>query len=326
MGRLITLEEFILKSQNRFPGAKGELSQLLRDISLASKVISKEVKRAGLANILGVHGTTNVHGEAVKRLDLFANEQLIHALSRSGSVCMIVSEESEGVIRLRHSSAKYIVYMDPLDGSSNTDVNGSIGTIFSIFQRVSHPGDEPGNADLLQPGNRQVAAGFVLYGTTTKLLYTTGLGVSEFTLDASLGEFFLSEQEIRIPTSGDILSVNEGNRNSWSDSLRRYWDHVRYVEPLTSRYIGSMVSDVHRTLVAGGVFMYPESVKHPNGKLRLMYEANPMAMLVEQAGGTATTGTQRILDVEPSDIHQRCPVYVGSPEPMNILLGFLRSR
>lgn len=326
MGRLITLEEFILKSQNRFPGAKGELSQLLRDISLASKVISKEVKRAGLANILGVHGTTNVHGETVKRLDLFANEQLIHALSRSGSVCMIVSEESEGVIRLRHSSAKYIVYMDPLDGSSNTDVNGSIGTIFSIFQRVSHPGDEPGLSDLLQPGHQQVAAGFVLYGTNTKLLYTTGLGVSEFTLDASLGEFFLSEQEIRIPKRGDILSVNEGNRDSWSAPLREYWHHVRFVEPLTSRYIGSMVSDIHRTLVAGGVFMYPESAKLPQGKLRLMYEANPMAWLIEQAGGVATTGTQRILDVEPSDIHQRCPVYVGSPEPMDVLMRFLRNR
>lgn len=326
MGRLITLEEFILKSQNRFPGAKGELSQLLRDLSLASKVISKEVKRAGLADILGSHGSTNVHGETVKRLDLFANEQLIHALSRSGSVCMIVSEESEGVIRLRHSSAKYIVYMDPLDGSSNTDVNGSIGTIFSIYQRVSHPGDEPGQADLLQPGNRQVAAGFVLYGTNTKLLYTTGLGVSEFTLDASLGEFFLSEQEIRIPVNGDILSVNEGNRDTWSDALTRYWHYVRFVEPLTSRYIGSMVSDIHRTLVAGGVFMYPESAKLPQGKLRLMYEANPMAWLIEQAGGVATTGTMRILDVEPTDIHQRCPVYVGSPQPMDVLMGFLRNR
>jgi fructose-1,6-bisphosphatase I len=326
MGRLITLEEFILKSQNRFPGAKGELSQLLRDLSLASKVISKEVKRAGLADILGSHGSTNIHGETVKRLDLFANEQLIHALSRSGSVCMIVSEESEGIIRLRHSSAKYIVYMDPLDGSSNTDVNGSIGTIFSIFQRVSHPGDEPGLADLLQPGNRQVAAGFVLYGTNTKLLYTTGLGVSEFTLDASLGEFFLSEQEIRIPANGDILSVNEGNRDTWTEALSRYWHHVRFVEPLTSRYIGSMVSDIHRTLVAGGVFMYPESAKLPNGKLRLMYEANPMAWLVEQAGGVATTGSMRILDVEPTDIHQRCPVYVGSPQPMDVLMGFLRNR
>lgn len=326
MGRLITLEEFILKSQNRFPGAKGELSQLLRDISLASKVISKEVKRAGLADILGTHGTTNVHGESVKRLDLLANEQLIHALSRSGSVCMIVSEESEGVIRLRHSSAKYIVYMDPLDGSSNTDVNGSIGTIFSIYQRVSHPGDEPGTADLLQPGNRQVAAGYVLFGTNTKLLYTTGLGVTEFTLDASLGEFFLSEQDIRIPSKGDILSVNEGNRDSWSEPLRRFWHHVRYEHPLTSRYIGSMVSDIHRTLVSGGIFMYPESAKQPSGKLRLMYEANPMAMLIEQAGGVATTGTQRILDVEPSEIHQRCPVYVGSPESMGVLIDFLRSR
>ncbi len=326
MGRLITLEEFILKSQNRFPGAKGELSQLLRDISLASKVISKEVKRAGLADILGYEGSMNVHGETVKRLDLLANVQLIQALSRSGSVCMIVSEESEGVIRLRQSSAKYIVYMDPLDGSSNTDVNGSIGTIFSIYQRVSHPADETGQVDLLQPGNRQVAAGYVLYGTNTKLLYTTGLGVSEFTLDTSLGEFFLSEQEIRIPKQGEILSVNEGNRYSWSEPLQKYWHHVRYVEPLTTRYIGSMVSDIHRTVVSGGIFMYPESAKLPEGKLRLMYEGNPMAMLIEQAGGVASTGSMRILDIIPNDIHQRCPVYAGSPMAMETLLGFLRNR
>lgn len=326
MGRLITLEEFILKSQNKFPGAKGELSQLLRDISLASKIISKEVNRAGLAQILGTAGSQNVHGESVKRLDLFANNQLIRALSRSGSVCMIVSEESEGVIRLRQSSAKYIVFMDPLDGSSNVDVNVSIGTIFSIYQRVSHPGDEPGDLDLLQPGNRQIAAGYVLFGTNTKLLYTTGMGVSEFTLEHSIGEFFLSEQQIRIPSKGDIFSANEGNRHSWSADLKAYWHHIKTETPLTTRYIGSMVSDVHRTLISGGIFLYPESKKLSQGKLRLMYEGNPMAFLMEQAGGVASTGRTRILDVMPTDIHQRCPVYMGSPDNMAQLLSFLKTR
>ncbi len=323
MGRLVTLEEYILKSQNKFPGAKGELSQLLRDISLASKIISKEVNRAGLAQILGTAGSMNVHGESVKRLDLFANDQLIRALSRSGSVCMIVSEESEGVIRLRQSSAKYIVFMDPLDGSSNVDVNVSIGTIFSIYQRISHEGDEPGDMDLLQPGTRQIAAGYVLFGTNTKLLYTTGLGVTEFTLEPSIGEFFLSEEQIRIPAKGDILSVNEGNRRSWSPELKAYWNHIKSESPLTTRYIGSMVSDVHRTLISGGIFLYPESVKLPYGKLRLMYEGNPMAFLVEQAGGVASTGSMRIMDIVPTDIHQRVPVYMGSPANMTQLLSFL---
>jgi len=326
MGRLITLEEYILKSQNKFPGAKGELSQLLRDISLASKIISKEVNRAGLAQILGTAGSMNVHGESVKRLDLFANDQLIRALSRSGSVCMIVSEESEGVIRLRQSSAKYIVFMDPLDGSSNVDVNVSIGTIFSIYQRMSHEGDEPGDMDLLQPGTRQIAAGYVLFGTNTKLLYTTGMGVTEFTLEPSIGEFFLSEEQIKIPTKGDILSVNEGNRHSWSPELKAYWDHIKSESPLTTRYIGSMVSDVHRTLISGGIFLYPESVKLPEGKLRLMYEGNPMAFLMEQAGGIASTGSMRIMDIVPSDIHQRVPVYMGSPANMTQLLSFLKTR
>lgn len=326
MGRLITLEEYILKSQNKFPGAKGELSQLLRDISLASKIISKEVNRAGLAQILGTAGSMNVHGESVKRLDLFANDQLIRALSRSGSVCMIVSEESEGVIRLRQSSAKYIVFMDPLDGSSNVDVNVSIGTIFSIYQRVSHEGDEPGDLDLLQPGTRQIAAGYVLFGTNTKLLYTTGMGVTEFTLEPSIGEFFLSEEQIRIPAKGDILSVNEGNRRSWSPELNTYWNHIKSESPLTTRYIGSMVSDVHRTLISGGIFLYPESAKLPDGKLRLMYEGNPMAFLVEQAGGVASTGSMRIMDIIPTDIHQRVPVYMGSPANMTQLLGFLKTR
>lgn len=326
MGRLITLDEFILKSQNRFPGAKGELSQLLRDISLACKMISKEVNRAGLARILGTAGETNVHGESVKKLDLIANDLLIRSLARSGTVCLIVSEESEGVIRLPRSSAKYIVYMDPLDGSSNTDVNGSIGTIFSIFQRVSHPADEPGEADLLQPGTRQVAAGYVLYGPDTKLLYTTGLGVTEFTLEPGIGEFFLAMEEVRLPERGSILSVNEGTRMTWPQPLQAFWHRTREAGIWSSRYFGSMVSDVHRTLHVGGLFLYPESESQPRGKLRLMYEANPMAFLVEQAGGIATDGSRRLLDVIPTRIHDRCPVYLGSPRNMEELDAALRTR
>lgn len=326
MGRLITLDEFILKSQNRFPGAKGELSQLLRDISLASKLISKEVNRAGLARILGAAGATNVHGEAVKKLDLIANDLLIRSLSRSGTVCLIVSEENDGAIRLATSSAKYIAYLDPLDGSSNTDVNGSIGTIFSIFQRISHPADEPGDLDLLQPGNRQVAAGYVLYGTDTKLVYTTGLGVSEFTLEPGIGEFFLSEEDVRIPDKGRIFSANEGNRLNWPEPLQAFWLKSRQEPAMTARYFGSMVSDVHRTLHVGGLFLYPESSSQPRGKLRLMYEANPMAFLTEQAGGEATDGRIRIMDVEPTDVHDRTPVYLGSSSNMADLMQALRTR
>jgi fructose-1,6-bisphosphatase I len=326
MGRLITLDEFILKSQNRFPGAKGDLSQLLRDISLAGKLISKEVNRAGLARILGKAGETNVHGESVKKLDLIANELLIGTLSRSGTVCLIVSEENETVIRLPRSSATYIVFMDPLDGSSNTDVNGSIGTIFSIYQRRSLPADEPGEPDLLRTGREQVAAGYVLYGTDTKLVYTTGLGVSEFTLEPGIGEFFLAQEEVRIPRRGAVLSANEGNRLDWPARLQDFWTSSRMESPRSSRYIGSMVSDVHRTLHIGGLFAYPESTGKPRGKLRLMYEANPMAFLIEQAGGVATDGRRPILDVEAHGIHDRCPVYLGSPDDMAALMAAIRTR
>jgi fructose-1,6-bisphosphatase I len=326
MGRLITLDEFILKSQNRFPGAKGDLSQLLRDISLACKMISREVNRAGLARVLGAAGESNVHGEAVKKLDLIANDLLIGTLSRSGTVCMIVSEENESVIRLPRTSATYIVFMDPLDGSSNTDVNGSIGTIFSIYQRRSHPADEPGETDLLRTGREQVAAGYVLYGTDTKLIYTTGLGVSEFTLEPGIGEFFLAQEDVRIPRQGSVYSANEGNRMEWPTPLQDFWRHSRDVPAKSSRYIGSMVSDVHRTLHIGGLFLYPESTGKPRGKLRLMYEANPMAFLVEPAGGGASDGTIPILDVAAGGIHDRCPVYLGSPDDMASLISYLRTR
>ncbi|HAC16742.1 MAG TPA: class 1 fructose-bisphosphatase [Bacteroidetes bacterium] len=327
--RLITLEEFIIQGQNRFRGATGELSQLLRDIVLAAKIVSYEINKAGITNILGRDGNMNVHGEFVKKLDVFANDQMIHALSRSNNVCMIVSEENEHPIKTSASSGKYVVATDPLDGSSNIDVNVSIGTIFSIYMRKSHIADMPDLNDALQNGVDQVAAGYILYGSSTTLVYTTGLGVTTFTLDPGLGEFFLSEVQVRIPESGNIYSMNEGNISKCSQGLRDYIKSCKVLDedngkPYTARYIGSMVSDVHRTLQIGGVFMYPESSKMPYGKLRLMYECNPLSFLIEQAGGIAINHEgKRIMEVEVTDIHQRSPIYMGSPINMKELMGFM---
>lgn len=324
--RLITLEEFIIQGQNRFKGATGELSQLLRDIGLAAKIISYEINKAGITNILGREGSVNVHGEFVKRLDIFANDQMVHALSRSGNVCVIISEENEKPIYTKWSSGKYIVCMDPLDGSSNIDVNVSIGSIFSIFARKSHSADMPEPDDYLQKGSEQIAAGYVLYGSNTTLVYTTGLGVSVFTLEPGLGEFFLSDVQVQIPDYGSTYSLNEGNISKCNDGLKAYikackeYDPTRG-KPFVARYIGSMVSDVHRTLLKGGIFMYPESKKLPEGKLRLMYECNPMAFLVEQAGGKAVDHLgRRIMDLEINEIHQRAPIYLGSPGNIDELL------
>lgn len=314
---LITLEEFIISRQNRFPGATGELSQLLRDIGLASKIISREVNKAGITNILGFWGSENVHGERVKKLDVFANEQMISALSRSKIVCMIISEENDGIIRLKDTSGKYIVYTDPLDGSSNIDVNVSIGTIFSIYKRKSHSADLPTVDDAMQNGLSQVAAGYVLYGSSTMMVYTTGLGVSSFTLDPSIGEFILANNSIIIPEIGPFYSINEGSYNSWELGLKKYIKYCQEedaetLRPYSARYIGSMVADLHRILLKGGIFIYPKSKRYPKGKLRLMYECNPLAFLIEQAGGKATDGSQRIMEIEPTDIHARCPIYIGS--------------
>ncbi|HKJ46017.1 MAG TPA: class 1 fructose-bisphosphatase [Balneolales bacterium] len=315
--RLITQEEFIISRQNRFPGATGELSQLLRDIGLAAKIISREVNKAGITHILGYDGSENVHGERVKKLDVFSNEQMLSALSRSGIVCMIISEENEGIVRLGNSSGKYIVYCDPLDGSSNIDVNVSIGTIFSIYMRKSHRADYPDEDDPMQPGTNQVAAGYIIYGSSTMMVYTTGLGVSAFTLDPSIGEFFLSHDNITIPEIGPYYSINEGSYNTWELGLKKY---VKYCQeedketkrPYSARYIGSMVADVHRIMLKGGIFIYPQSKRYKNGKLRLMYECNPLGFIIEQAGGLATTGRKRIMEIFPDDIHQRTPIYIGS--------------
>jgi fructose-1,6-bisphosphatase I len=327
--RLITLEEFILQGQHNFKGATGELSQLLRDIVLAAKIISYEINKAGITNILGRDGSVNVHGEMVKRLDLFSNEQMIHALSRSGNVCMIVSEENDDPLVTRHTSGKYVVAMDPLDGSSNIDVNVSIGTIFSIYARRSERGTTPDTIDALQKGTDQVAAGYVLYGSNTTLVYTTGLGVSVFTLDPGLGEFFLSEVKVLMPEFGATYSLNEGNLRNCSPALQAYVADCKKLnppqgKPFACRYIGSMVSDVHRTLMKGGIFMYPESQKLPDGKLRLMYECNPMAFLVEQAGGVAVNKNgDRIMELPVSAIHQRSSIYLGSRRNMRDLRQFM---
>lgn len=326
--RLVTLEEFIIQSQNRFPGATGELSQLLRDIGLAAKIISREVNKAGITNILGVEGTTNVHGEEVKKLDTFADQQLISALERSQITCMVISEENDGIVQLRSPGGKYIVYLDPLDGSSNIDVNVSIGSIFSIYMREARFDPSVLEADALQPGIRQVAAGYVLYGSSTILAYTTGLGVSLFTLDPSIGEFILSNKNVKIPPQGSIYSINEGSYNSWDLGLKKYIKYCQEEDPETNRpysarYIGSMVADVHRTLIKGGIFVYPHSKRYPEGKLRLMYECNPLSLIIEQAGGMATNGEQRILEVLPEAIHQRSPIYMGSTENVEKVMDFL---
>lgn len=326
--KLVTLDEYIIQAQNKFPGATGELSQLLRDIGLAAKIISREVNKAGITNMLGVHGSTNVHGESVKRLDMFADQQLISALDRSLITCMVISEENDGIVRLNSEGGKYIVYLDPLDGSSNIDVNVSVGSIFSIYMRQPRYEKTLVEEDSLQTGNRQVAAGYVLYGSSTILAYTTGLGVSCFTLDPSIGEFILSEDGYKIPKHGTIYSINEGSYNSWSAGLKKYIKYCQEEDPETgrpysARYIGSMVADIHRTLIKGGIFIYPSSKRYPQGKLRLMYECNPLSYIIEQAGGKATDGKGRIMDIQPDAIHQCVPIYIGSPDNVEMAASFL---
>lgn len=326
--KLITLDEYIIQSQNRFPGATGELSQLLRDIGLAAKIISREVNKAGITSLLGSDGSRNIHGESVKKLDLFADEQLISALNRSLITCMVISEENDGIVSLNSQGGKYIVYLDPLDGSSNIDVNVSIGSIFSIYMRQTRFDPNPSEKDALQPGTRQVAAGYVLYGSSTMMVYTTGLGVSAFTLDPSLGEFILFDDDFSMPNHGTIYSINEGSYNSWSDGLKKYIKYCQREDnengrPYSARYIGSMVADIHRTLVKGGIFIYPSSKVYPQGKLRLMYECNPLSYIIEQAGGIATNGENRIMEIKPSAIHERTPIYIGSKQNVEEAMQFI---
>jgi fructose-1,6-bisphosphatase I len=317
---IMTVQQHILREQQKFPGATGEFSWLVSGLTLATKMIAARVRRAGLTDILGAEGTVNVQGEQQQKLDVYANETLLHCLSWRESIGFVASEENERPITLHHGSpsAKYAVVFDPLDGSSNIDVNVSVGTTFSVLSR---PAERSGDVArwVLQPGSAQVAAGYVLYGSSTMLVYSIGHGVHGFTLDPSVGAYVLSHENIRMPAQGKYYSVNEAYRDEFPAPYRTFLDRLRHGElgrRYASRYIGSLVSDFHRTLLKGGIFLYPPTAESPNGKLRLLYEANPIAFLAEQAGGIATDGGRRILDVEPASVHQRTPVVVGSRAEM----------
>ncbi|WBA42772.1 class 1 fructose-bisphosphatase [Hymenobacter canadensis] len=311
-----TLDRFIMRKQEDFPYATGELSQLLRDIALAAKIVNREINRSGLIDIAGAYGNRNVQGEDQQKLDVIANIRFIRALRNGGEVCTIISEEDEEVIQTGNVQGKYIVAIDPLDGSSNIDVNVSIGTIFSIYRRVSPTGTEGTMADCLQSGTHQVAAGYVIYGSSTMMVYTTGNGVNGFTYEPSLGEFFLSHPNIQSPKSGSVYSVNEGSSASFSPGMAAYVAHCKD-QGFSARYIGSLVADFHRNLLKGGIYIYPSTQKSPKGKLRLMYECNPLAFIVEQAGGKSSNGYMRTMEIEPLDMHDRSPLFIGSIDLVN---------
>lgn len=329
--RFMTLARHIYEEERKYPEATGELSDLLHDLSLAAKVISLEVNKAGLVDILGFAGSSNVHGEDVKKLDVFAHEMMIKAMDHGGHLCVMASEEDEDIIHIPEAFniGKYVLLFDPLDGSSNIDANVSIGTIFSIYKRIS-PDNGPGTMeDCLQPGLNQVAAGYIIYGSSTIFVYTAGNGVHGFTLDPSFGEFILSHKNIRMPKKGRIYSINEGNYLYWHPGLKKYIKWLQEEDkasgrPYSSRYIGSMVSDIHRNMLYGGIFMYPSDSRSPHGKLRLMYECNPMAFIIEQAGGRASDGTTRMLDIKPETLHQRIPIFIGCEEDVLMVEKFMR--
>jgi len=332
--KFTTFYRHIIDQERKFPEATGQLSDLLADIALACKVISLEVNRAGLIDILGFTGDENVQGEQVKKLDVFANDVLTHVMKQGGHTCAVCSEEEESFIPIedkysesKYLTNKYICHFDPLDGSSNIDVNVSIGTIFSVYKRLSESG--PGSMkDCLQRGVEQVAAGYVIYGSSTVLVYTNKEGVHGFTLDPSVGEFLLSNENIKIPKRSKTYSVNEGNYCKWSEGMKKYISHIKEsdadtMRPFTSRYVGSLVADFHRNLLYGGVFLYPSDDNNKNGKLRLMYEANPLSFIVEQAGGRSSNGNQRIMEIEPESLHQRTPLFIGSEEDVKMIEKFL---
>jgi fructose-1,6-bisphosphatase I len=327
---VVTIERHIIEEERQFPEATGAFSNILYDLAFAAKMIAREVRRAGLADVLGYTGEVNIQGEEVRKLDEFAHEVIFKALDHTGHLCGMASEEVEDFIPIpeKFPTGKYCVLFDPLDGSSNIDANVSVGTIFSVHRKVS---DHARGcvADCLQPGTQQVAAGYIVYGSSTMLVYTTGNGVHGFTLEPSIGEFLLSHPHIRIPNPGQrIYSCNEGNYGKWSPEQRRLVDHLKGADganekPFSSRYIGSLVADFHRNLLYGGLFMYPADAKNPNGKLRLLYEAAPLAMIAEQAGGRASTGERRINDIPPEKLHQRVPLYIGTAEYVELAERFL---
>jgi fructose-1,6-bisphosphatase I len=328
----MTLSRFIVEQERIHPEATGEFSGLLSDMAIAAKIVARSVNKAGLIDVLGFTGDENIFGEKVKKLDVIANETIIHALDHGGHLCIMASEESNGLIPIPpyHKKGKYVLLFDPLDGSSNIDVNVSIGTIFSIFRRVSE-GEDGTLEDCLQPGYKQVAAGYILYGSSTMFVYSTGNGVHGFTFDPSIGEFLLSHENMKIPERGNILSVNAGYINRWEDWMKRYFEYVTQEDPETNRpyslrYIGSLVADFHRNLLYGGIFLYPPDRKNPKGKLRLLYEANPLAFLVEKAGGAATDGRQRILEKVPTDLNERTPLIIGSKREVELVHEFIEGK
>ncbi len=327
--KFMTLERFIRQQEEKFPQATGEFTNVLFALTLAAKLVWREVSKAGLVNILGTTDQTNISGDILKKLDIFADETIRRTMFYTGHLCAMASEESNGLIEMpnKYNNGKYVLIYDPLDGSSNIDANITIGTIFSIFKRVTTFGQ--GNLeDCLQPGYKQVAAGYIIYGTSTMFVYTTGQGVHGFTLDPSVGEFLLSNENIKIPQRGKFYSVNEGNYNLWDPKFQKYINYLKEIDkssgrPYSLRYIGTMVGDIHRTLLYGGIFIYPADKKNPNGKLRLMYECNPMSYIVEQAGGRAINGEKRILEIQPDSLHQKTPIFIGSSEEVTLCEKFL---
>lgn len=331
MSEMRTLGEFIVAKQHDFPHASGELSSLIGSIKLAAKIVNREINKAGLVDITGASGEENIQGEQQQKLDLYANDKFKAALENRGQVCGVASEEEDEAVAFNkalNKDAKYVVLMDPLDGSSNIDVNVSVGTIFSIYRRISPIGTPPTEEDFLQPGSQQVAAGYIIYGSSTMLVYSTGNGVHGFTYDPSLGVFCLSHEDMKIPQDGNIYSINEGNYIRFPEGIKQYLKYCQEIcpeenRPYTSRYIGSLVADFHRNLLKGGIYLYPSTQAYPNGKLRLLYECNPMAMLIEEAGGKATDGEMRILDLKPTELHQRVPFFVGSTNMVDKVQDFL---
>lgn len=330
MNKHKTLGEYIIDNQREFQYSSGELSRLLSSIKLASKVVNHEVNKAGLVDILGAAGETNVQGEDQQKLDVYANDVFMSTLVNREIVCGIASEEEDEFVIIegknRSHDNKYVVLIDPLDGSSNIDVNVSVGTIFSIYRRVTPLGTPVTEEDFLQPGNLQVAAGYVVYGTSTMLVYTTGHGVNGFTLNPAIGTFYLSHPNMTFPDDGKIYSINEGYYIHFPQGVKDYLKYCQEEEgnrPYSARYIGSLVSDFHRNMIKGGIYMYPTSSKAPQGKLRLLYECNPIAFLAEQAGGKATDGYRRILEIKPKELHQRVPIFVGSKNMVRIIEEFM---
>ncbi|MCF6159364.1 MAG: class 1 fructose-bisphosphatase [wastewater metagenome] len=333
--KVVTIQRHIVEQERLHPGATGDFTGLLWDLTIAAKTISREVNKAGLVDILGVTGENNVHGEIVKKLDVYANEKICKSMEHGGHLCIMASEENKDIIPIpdEFPKGKYVLIFDPLDGSSNIDANACIGTIFSVYRRKT-TGSMITQEDCLRKGTEQVAAGYIIYGSSTMMVYTTGQGVYGFTLDPSIGEFLLSHENIRIPSKGKIYSINEGNANTWDEGTKKYIAYLKESDSLTERpyslrYIGSLVADFHRNLLYGGIFLYPADNRDPNkpkAKLRLLYEAAPLAFIIEQAGGMASTGKERILDIQATELHQKVPVIIGSKEDVLLYEKFFNQK